>query len=103
MEIVDKIINLRTSLENKKKELEMYEYYKKITDEDWQIINRRNEYYKFLLHCIQLCNENISRCDLNNSVYATNFTYTFEIFNADVVNVYTFFSADTLFTNLPSI
>ena len=44
MEIVDKIPNLRTSLENKKKELEMYEYYKKITDEDWQIINRRNEY-----------------------------------------------------------
>ena len=92
MKIVDKIPNLRTTqenikkeLENQKKELEKHNYYKKINDEDRQIINRRNEYYKFLLHCIQLCNENISRYDLNNSVYAINFTYTFEIFNADVV------------------
>ena len=80
MEIVDKIINLRTTQENMKKELEKYRYYKKINEEDEQIINRRNEYYKFLLRCIRFCNENISIYSLNTSVYTINSTYEFNIY-----------------------
>lgn len=85
MEIVDKIINLRTIQENHNREAEQYNYYKKINDEDWQIINRRNEYYKFLLQCVQTCCKNISESGINKNVDEINDTYDFNIFNADVI------------------
>ena len=83
MEIVDKIPDLRTTQEKYKKIVEKYNYYKKNNDEDRQIINQRNEYYKFLLRCILLCNEYL--CDLDTSVYTINNTYEFDIANIDVV------------------
>ena len=85
MEIVDKIINLRTVQENHNREAEKYNYYKKINDEDWKIINRRNEYYKFLLQCVQTCYKNISESDINKNVDEINDTYDFNIFNTDVI------------------
>ena len=97
MEIVNKIPDLRTSLENKKKELEMYEYYKTINDADRQIINRRNEYYKFLLRCIQFCSNNISIYSLNTSVYTINSTYEFNISNSAVIDdIYEFLKLNNI-------
>lgn len=97
MEKVDKIINLRTTQENMKKELEKYSYYKKINDEDKQIINRRNEYYKFLLRCIQFCNNDISIYSLNTSVYTINSTYEFNILNSAVIDdIYEFLKLNNI-------
>ena len=85
MEIVSEIPNLKTAQENHNREAEKYNYYRKINDEDWQIINRRNEYYKFLLQCVQTCYKNISESDINKNIDKINDKYDFNIFNADVI------------------
>ena len=85
MEIVNKIPNLKEAQEKHQKDVEQYNYYKRIADEDWQIISKRNEYYKFLLQCIQICYDKIINCDLKSDANTINYTYALDIYNADVV------------------
>ena len=85
MEIVNKIINLRTVQENHKHEVEKYNYYKRINDEDRKIINQRNEYYIFLLQCIKTCYIKITECDLDYDVDKIFDVYDFKISNDDVI------------------
>ena len=85
MKIVNKIPNLKEAQEKHKKDVEKYNYYKRIADEDWQIISKRNEYYKFLLQCIQMCYDFIAKSDLNSDVNTINCIHILDIYNADVI------------------
>ncbi len=85
MEIVNKIINLRTAQEKHQERVKKNNYYKRKNDEDWQIINKRNEYYKFLLRCIQMYYVKISNCDSDINMNEINDKYDFNIFNVNVI------------------
>ena len=70
MKIVSKIPNLKSAYEN---DYDKYVYYQKINKEDGKIISQREEYYNFLLNCInKYYNEMWKIPKLSDSVYFVN-------------------------------
>ena len=84
MVIVNKIPNLKEAQEKHQKDVEKYNYYKRIVDEDWQIICQRDEYYKFLLKCIQMCYDHIAKSDLKSDINTINYNHILDIYNDGV-------------------
>ena len=70
MKIVSKIPNLKSAYEN---DYGKYVYYQKINNEDGKIISQREEYYNFLLNCINKYYKEMWKIPkLYDSVYFVN-------------------------------
>ncbi len=70
MKIVSKIPNLKSAYEN---DYGKYVYYQKINNEDGKIISQREEYYNFLLNCINKYYKEMWKIPkLSDSVYFVN-------------------------------